>query len=220
MALLEKISTALGAELAKQVEEALAKATIEIGVTNDGTLVPAAKHDGLKDELRQAKAAKDDAEAQLTKVNEQLEELKNKPDTSAEVKAELEKVKGEYDTYKTDAEKRVAAVRKQAALERALLSDSANPDAIDYLVTLVDVDAVELLDDGSIKDFDKLTVPIKESKPSLFAKEFLKGNKQANPKDPDDSDMAAWTEKMNSAKTNRDRIAIKQEAFENGVILQ
>ncbi len=183
--MLEKISKALGDELAAQVEAKLKEAGIEVGVTNDGTLVPADKHETVKNDLKLAESAKKGAEEQLGKVQGQLKELSEKPDTSEQVKADLAKVQGEFTTYKTNAEKQIATVKKQAAVERALVTERANPEATEYLISLIDVEKVELDDKGGVKGWEDLVKPLKESKKSLFAVDSLAGNRLPNPKPGD-----------------------------------
>jgi len=218
--MLEKIAKALGEELSAKVDEALKKAGIEVGVTNDGTFVPAEKHEALKVELKQAKVDAEGANAKLKEVNTQLEEMSKNKDNSEATKEQLSKLKKDFDDYKIVSEKKVADVRKQAALERQLLAEKANPDALDYLVGLVNLDEVEVKDDGTIKDVDKVLKPLKEGKKSLFAETVIKGGDvhkggKSDPAEPND-----WQEKYNAAKTNLDRIKVKQAAAAEGVIIE
>ena len=74
--MLEKIKELLGEELSEQVTEKLGN--VEIGITNDGSLVPAEKHDTMKAELKATKEQLDNVQVSLKELegsNTSIEEL-------------------------------------------------------------------------------------------------------------------------------------------------
>ena len=217
--MLEKISKALGEELATQVEAKLKEAGIELGVVNDGTLVPAEKHDGIKQELKQSKADADAANAKIVEVQGKLDAMAEAEGATEQIKNDLATIKGDYEAYKGDAEKRIADVKKDFAIERGLVAAKANPDAIELLVGLFDKDKMTLDKDGNIEKWEDHLTPILAAKKSLFGVESLAGNDIPNPRDKDDA--VSWQAKYAAALkvSSREAIKVKQEAFAAGVIL-
>lgn len=140
---------------------------------------------------------RDSLKNQLQNTEAQLETLKSDANTGAEQKDALDKLQEEYDKYKADAAAELAKTQKVSAINLALKDTKAhNPDT---LMKFIDVDAIELDDQGKPK-LDEVINGLKESDPYLFqAEEDGKpnpsivpgGNPSAGATDPDAAFAAA-----------------------------
>lgn len=172
--MLEKIKEMLGEELTKQVEEKLGD--IELGITNDGSLVPAEKHEALKKDLKGLKEELKLANDKMEETSKTLESLKEEGKSAEELKEQLNKIKEEYDGYKNETEERLVNKEKTYALEKALLKSNANPDAVDLLLNKFELEKINLDKEGNIVDWEEHLKPIKETRTTLFGEEKFKGN--------------------------------------------
>ncbi|SDN14990.1 phage scaffolding protein [Acetanaerobacterium elongatum] len=82
----------------------------------------------------------------------------------------------EFTNYKTGVEKEKANAQKKAAVVQGLKSANANPDAVDLLASIFDLDKVELDEKGAVKDWDNQLKSLKESKAGLFGTPQQKPN--------------------------------------------
>ena len=139
--------------------------------------VPSDQYNKKVDELKAKMQDTDAAKAQLTENEKLLKELQDKATLTDEYKAKLEKQQADYETFKTDSEKRLENVTKVTALEKALRKAKASDDAIDLLIKDFDLDKISVKD-GEIAD--DVLKPVMEKRPNLFVKEILDGDK---PKD-------------------------------------
>lgn len=111
---------------------------------------------------------RDSLKDQLQNANTQLETLKAAETTSAETKQALEQLQADYNKYKEEAEGKLAQTQKVNAITLALRDTKAhNPDT---LLKFIDVDAIELDDNGKPK-LDDVINGLKESDPYLFQAE-------------------------------------------------
>lgn len=176
----EGIRTALGEELAKQIEEALKGKgkdgkDLDLVVGNDGSYVPA-------DKFNTATSGKSTAEAALKAAAEALKGIGGTGDPAKiadDVLAAQQKMTNLQETY--DAE--IARISKDAALRTALTGKVYDPADI---IGLLDLAKVELDDSGNLKtNLDDMLKPIKESKAYLFKNEEqgqpIKGTSPAGP---------------------------------------
>ena len=169
--IIETIKKALGEELAAQVEAALKGKgkdgkDIELGITNDGTLVPATKYEEEK-QLRIA------SESTIKDRDKQLEELKQID--AAGLQAEIQRLQDENTTAKANYEKQVADIKLDAALTAAIHgAKGKNATAIKALIAR---DKLKLKDDGNIEGLDLES--IKTTDPYLF--EQIETKPEGNP---------------------------------------
>lgn len=157
--LVEKIKELLGPELSAQVEEKLTG--VDVGVMNDGTLVPAEKYESLKATHKQATE-------QQTALQAKLAELEKGSSTAEELKAQLAKVNADYENYKKEVAETEVKKTKQKAIYDALEKAGAVKSSIDLLANVIKLDEVTLDEKGNLQDVDKLISPIKESRKELF----------------------------------------------------
>ncbi|HGJ0047072.1 TPA: phage scaffolding protein [Streptococcus pyogenes] len=133
---------------------------------------------------------RDSLKNQLQNAETQIETLKADANTSAEQKEALDKLQAEYDKFKADAEADLAMTQKVNAINLALKDTNAhNPST---LMKFIDVDTVELDEDGKPK-LDDIITGLKESDPYLFKADddtpnpsiFATGNPAAKDPTPD-----------------------------------
>lgn len=161
----ESIKSLLGEELSAKVEEALKGKgkdgkDVDLVVGNDGTFVPADKHDGEK-------RGRSAAETTLKKIAEALTAIGGSGDT-AKLAEDVEKAKTTLETLQTNHAAELKKIHTDTAIRMALAGKVHDPaDIIGMLA-----DKVELDEAGALKtNLDELLAPIKESKPYLFTEE-------------------------------------------------
>ena len=117
---------------------------------------------------------RDSLKNQLQKAEEQVEHLKSLESISAEQKEAINKLQADYDKYKQEAAAELEKTNKVNAINLALKDTTAhNPST---LMKFIDVDAIELDDNGKPK-LDDILNGLKESDPYLFkAEEYVKPN--------------------------------------------
>lgn len=155
--------------------------------------------DGLKDEAKKLRA---DAES-LPKVQKELDELKTKGDDGYKKKYEdehaaFEKYKGEQTVKETKA-------AKSAAYRELLKSAGVSEKRIDSILKVSDIDAVEL-EDGKVKDAEKLTETIKTEWADFIVATQTQGAQTPNP--PANNNAAADLGKMDM----KDYIAARKKS--------
>lgn len=152
--MLEKIKEALGEELASQVTEKLTEAKIELGITNDGSLVNAEKHDGMKKELK-------DTQDMLNSLNEKLKTFEGSTDTIEDLKAQIKAKTEEFDTFKADTTKRETTRDKQRKFADALEKEGFVKSSIKLLVKDMDYEKMVTDASGNIVDLNNYIDPLK-----------------------------------------------------------
>ena len=144
---------------------------IEAGVTDKDAIdkIMQAYGAGLEKAKQQVKleltAENDTLKEQLESQNTKLEELTKSNDVNSEAKQALEKLQEEYNQFKVDSDNKLAQINKTNAIALALKDVKAHDS--DVLMKLIDIDKVELGEDGKPK-LDEVVNSLKESKPFLF----------------------------------------------------
>lgn len=147
---------------------------VEAGVTDKDAIdkIMQAYGAGLEKARHQVKleltAENDTLKAQLESQKTKLEDLTESNDANSEVKQALEKLQEEYNQFKVDSDNKLAQINKTNAIALALKDVKAHDS--DVLMKLIDIDKVELGDDGKPK-LDEVVKSLKESKPFLFEQE-------------------------------------------------
>lgn len=124
----------------------------------------------------------------LEETNTQIEELKNSTSSVDEYKQKLETLTQEYETYKQDADKRVANMKKTSLLKDRLIKEGADQDNLDLLMKDFEIDQMQLKDDN-IVGLDDYINPIKEKRARLFVQEKVEGNPPADGKGTSTDDV-------------------------------
>lgn len=147
---------------------------VEAGVTDKDAIdkIMQAYGAGLEKAKQQVKleltAENDTLKTQLESQKTKLEDLTKSNDANSEVKQALEKLQEEYNQFKVDSDNKLAQINKTNAIALALKDVKAHDS--DVLMKLIDVDKVELGEDGKPK-LDDVVNSLKESKPFLFEQE-------------------------------------------------
>ena len=116
---------------------------------------------------------------------------------AGEYKTKYEALKAEFDEYKSSSEKAAANEKKLAAYS-ALLSDLKVSDRISGRVAkLVDLDTLELNENGTLKDADRLKETVKSDWGDFIVTEKEKGATVENP--PYTNTESALDEKIRNA---------------------
>lgn len=147
---------------------------IEAGVTDKDAVdkIMQAYGAGIENAKQQVKleytAENETLKQQLETQSKTLEDLKKSSEANSDVKQALEKLQQEYEQYKVESDSKLAQINKTNAIALALKDVKAHDS--DVLMKLIDVDKVELGEDGKPK-LDEVVSSLKESKPFLFEQE-------------------------------------------------
>ena len=127
--------------------------------------------DGLKEERDQAKKQAEQYEAAAKKLPEVEKELEGLKDAGGNnpfevkynaLKEDYDKLKGEFDGFKSDTEAKEIKRTKESAYKNLLKEVGVSEKRIDSVLKVSDLDSIELDKDGKIKDSDKLKESVKE----------------------------------------------------------
>ena len=170
----DKLKELLGTELSDQVIQKLGD--VELGIVNDGSLVPAGKHDTLKTELAQAKEELNLTKSEFEGMNSKIQELSKNTNATDELKAQLEETNNKYKSYESETEKRLINIQKKHAIEKGLRDANANPDVLDMLVDKFELDSIQLDNESKIVDWETHLNPVREKRTTLFGEIKLQGD--------------------------------------------
>lgn len=129
--------------------------------------------DGLKSQIETLKA---DA-GKLQDVQKELNDLKNGKDW----KAEHDKLKKEFDDFRSSTEAKEAETAKREAVRKAAKEAGLSEAGISKAVKYTDLSKVELDKDGTIKNADKLAADIKAEWGDYATTTRTQGASVANP---------------------------------------
>lgn len=120
-----------------------------------------------------------EAQEELAKREKDLEELKNNSSASEELKSKLEEISAEYEEYKNNASQREQELKLNSALGLAI-AKSGTLDEVSLKANL-DMESIELSEDGSLKGFDEQLEKLKQEKSFLFGKKLDGGLEHQKP---------------------------------------
>lgn len=155
---------------------------VDAGITDNAVLdnIMQAYGAGIENAKSQAKselqAENDSLKEQLEQQTKTIKDLQDKEGVSAELKQQLDDIKTQFDTYKTDSETTLAQVQKTNAVALALKDVGAHNS--EDLMKFIDLDKIELGEDGKPM-LDETINGLKESSPYLFQSQ---DEPQPNPK--------------------------------------
>lgn len=171
MALTRKFLTAMGIEAEKIDEIITAHAETVDGLKEE--------RDTARKEAEQYKEAAD----KLPDVEKELNELKEqvKKDAKDPYEPKYNELKEEFDKYKADVEAKEITSKKESAY-KTLLKEAGVPDKIvDAILKGTDISAIELTEDGKIKDADEKTKAVKTEWEGYIQTEGKQGAKTPTP---------------------------------------
>lgn len=189
----ELIELGLSEEDAKKVEEA-SKEELKV-------YVPKERFDEVNNRKKQL-------ESDVTERDKQLEELKKNVGNAEDLTKQIETLQSENKANNEKHEAEVREIKITNAIEKSLTGAKAKN--IKAVKALLELENVDLLEDGTIKDLDKQIQTLKESEESSFLfnsdenntnfKGFKpgEGNQNSTPKDPSQMTYSELCEFMES----------------------
>jgi hypothetical protein len=197
--MLSKIKELLGEELSKQVEEKIG--SIELGIVNDGSLVPADKHDMLKIEHKELQKKYTDDTSSLNV------ELKKAIDGNTDVetlKIQLEKIKTDSETKVNELTGELTKTKKNGVLNAKLIEKNIDKNYLDMVKSQIDLEKLVIDGDG-ILGIDELINNTITKYPKMFGEIKKVGEKQnQNLNDPIPTDKQKLIDKYNEVESNAD----------------
>lgn len=136
--------------------------------------VPIARFNEVNEEKKELKN-------QLEERNKQLKELKEKAEGNEKLVARITELEELNKQTQKDYEEKIAALRKETAIELALKDAKARN--IKAVKALLDLDKVSL-DGDNLVGLEEQLKGLKESDPYLFGEDKLKGRDPNPPTDP------------------------------------
>lgn len=130
------------------------------------------ERDALKENAGRVASLEKDLEA----ANKQIEEYK-----SGDWQAKYDKIKGEYDTYKSDVETKSVKTAKENAYRQLLVDAGISEKRIGSVLKVSDIDGIKLDKDGKIEGADALTENVKKEWADFIVTEGVKGAEVAKP---------------------------------------
>lgn len=120
---------------------------------------------GLNTSLATAEQERDQFKEQLNTNQTELDGLKELAKGNEEVTAQLTELQGKFDQVSTDSAVKLAAQKKDFAIQLALKEANSVDEAI--VLGLLDKDTIKVTDDG-LQGFKEQLETLKEGKPFLF----------------------------------------------------
>lgn len=167
----------------KEKSDLLKKVTDKVGtkkfIEDDGKLIPKHRFDEISNKLNDPENGLKAVTDKLTNLQKQYDELRTQKDTGkTEIEKQLEKLTKEFDELKTtssEKDKLLSREKKNSALTTALTNAKANPKYLPLLKKEIDLDKIELDENGEIKGIAELLKPVQENFKDLFGEVKLSG---------------------------------------------
>lgn len=138
---------------------------------------------GLKAEIEKYRTASEDSDKKLTKVQKELDTMKDEAEKSESknpYKVKYEAVKEEFETFKKDISAKETRSEKEKAYAALLKECGVSEKRIASVVKVSDIDSIEL-EDGKIKDADTLKDSIKDEWSDFIQTDGTKGADTSTP---------------------------------------
>ena len=129
-----------------------------------------------RDTLKESASRVAGLEKDLEAANKKIEEYK-----SGDWQAKYDKIKGEYDTYKTGVETREVKSAKEKAYRQLLVDAGISEKRIASVLKVSDIDGVKLDSEGKIEGADAITENVKKEWADFIVTEGVKGADVAKP---------------------------------------
>lgn len=159
---------------------------------------------------------KDSEIGKLAGVTKELEELKAKvaEDAKAREGKDYDKLKAEYDEYKSGIEKRDARAAKEKAFREVLKDAEIDKKYFDKIIKYSDIDGCELDDEGKLKDASERIKAVKKEWPEYHVEVQQQGAQTATPPANNGGSMSKEDIlKIEDASERQDAIAKNHELF-------
>lgn len=161
--------------------------------------------DALKTERDQFKT---EAE-KLPEIQRELETMKNNSGDSWKTK--YDSLKQDFEQFKNDQAAKEKRSMKESAYRSLLKQSGVSDKRVESVLRVTDLESVELNDDGTLKNSDKIIESIKSDWSDFIVSEQTQGAKTSNP--PSNSSAKTFTaddiKRMSPAEINANFEAIK-----------
>lgn len=140
--------------------------------------------DAIKAERETAKenAQKFKADSEkLAEVEKELADLKAKADKPDAYKEKYETIKKEYESYRGEITAKETKEAKSKAYREMLKEIGISEKRLDSVMRVADLDSIELDENGSIKDVEKLKSATKDEWADFIVSQGTKGANTPNP---------------------------------------
>lgn len=120
----------------------------------------------------------------LTEIDTLKGEKQNAEDkaTGAEKwKTKYDALKDDFEAYKNDVSAKESKATREIAYKKLLKEAGVSEKRIDAVLKVSDIDSLEMADDGSFKDSDKILENIKEEWSDFITTTEIRGARTANP---------------------------------------
>ena len=164
MALSRKFLSALGVE-AEKIDEIITAHTESLSAIKE-------ERDGYKAQAEKLA----DVEKALADATKELETFK-----TGDWEKKYNEIKSQYESYKSDTEKKAVQLAKENAYKQLLLDAGVSDKRIATVLKVSDMGTVELDEEGKIKDADKLTESVKKEWADFIVKKQEEGANTPNP---------------------------------------
>ena len=164
-----------------------------------------ADRDAAKEEVKKYKA---DSE-RLSEVEKELGDLKAKADQPDAYKEKYEKVKKEYETYRGEITAKETKAAKTKAYRDMLKEVGISDKRLDSVMRVVNLDSIDLDEDGAIKNVDELKAQTKDEWSDFIESKGVAG---ANTPTPPSNTGGAKTKEeiLNIKDTSKRQAAIAE----------
>ena len=169
MSLTRKALVAMGIE-AEKIDQIIEMHTETIDAIKS-------EREAAKEEAKKFKA---DSE-RLSEVEKELTELKERANQPDAYKEKYEKVKKEYDSYKGEITAKETKAAKTKAYRDMLRDVGISDKRLDSVMRVADLNAIELEDDGNIKNVDELKTKVKDEWSDFIVSEGITGANTPTP---------------------------------------
>ena len=146
---------------------------------------------GLKDEIEKYKNASEDATKKLSKVQKELDGIKEEAEKNdgrspykvkyEALKEDMDKLQKQFDDYKADVDAKETKSKKSDAYRKLLKETGVSEKRLDAILKVTDVDNLEFDEEGKLKNVDDLVKNIKEEWSDFIATESKQGAHVGNP---------------------------------------
>lgn len=172
-----------------------------MGIEDDKVDEIITAHTETVNALKEQRDSYKESADKLPAVQKELDELKAAGSGDDAYKAKYDELKQEYDNYKAEQETKAEQEAKASAYKALLKEVGVSEKRIDTVAKLADLSKIEL-EDGKIKDADKLKENVKAEWSDLIVSTETKGVKTPNPSGSEGG----------STKTKEEILAIKDGA--------
>lgn len=188
MKFLDWLKQQLGEELYNKLlasggEDVVKKISEKIGdkkfIEDDGKLIPKSRFDEVNAKLNDPETGIKAVSDKFAKLQKDYDTLKANGDSSkTEVEKQLEALTKQFTELKTASDQKDSLLvqeKKNSAVTSMLTDAKANPKYLSLLKKEIDLNKIELDENGAIKGKDDLIKPILENFKDLFGEKKLTG---------------------------------------------